>query len=50
MAENAAGLRIGDLVTFKNLKTEEVLGAEGILLEDLMISEDISVRCFVMIS
>jgi hypothetical protein len=34
-------LRIGDFVTFKNIKHNGLLCAEGILLEDLIIHENI---------
>eukprot|EP01040_Poterioochromonas_malhamensis_P001446 gene1446-1534_t len=46
MEKNTAGsnvLRIGDYVTFKNIKHNGLLCAEGILLEDLIIEENIKV-------
>jgi hypothetical protein len=36
-------LRIGDYVTFKNIKHNGLLCAEGILLEDLIVEENIRV-------
>lgn len=36
-------LRIGDYVTFKNVKTDCFLSAEGILLEDLIVVEKVTV-------
>ena len=36
-------LRIGDYVTFKNQKSESFLSAEGILLEDLIVEEHVTV-------
>ena len=35
-----SGLSIGDLVTLKGVKFDSFLGAEGILLEDLVVSAD----------
>ena len=35
-----SGLCIGDLITLKTVKFEAFLGAEGILIEDLIVSED----------
>lgn len=36
-------LRIGDYVTFKNVKHSSLLCAEGILLEDLIVDEHVRV-------
>ena len=36
-------MKIGDLVTLKNLKTDGFLCAEGILLQDIVVSSDIGV-------
>ena len=36
-------LRIGDYVTFKNIKHNSLLCAEGILLEDLIVDEHVKV-------
>ena len=36
-------LRIGDYVTFKNLKYNSLLCAEGILLEDVIVDENVKV-------
>ena len=35
-------LRIGDYVTLKNVKNEEILCAEGILLEELTLTQKIT--------
>lgn len=36
-------LRIGDYVTFKNVKTNSLLCAEGILLEDIIANDKVKV-------
>jgi len=36
-------LRIGDYVTFKNIKFNSLLCAEGILLEDVIVVENVKV-------
>ena len=43
MADATAELHIGDLVTFKNLKWNGFLCAEGILLEELHMSESVEI-------
>lgn len=39
METSATALRIGDLITLKNIKFDGYLGAEGILLEEVVVQD-----------